>query len=261
MRDVNVTRGILIIRMCGSRQRVTSYPRTVIFFNLPLLFSAPIAFAILIAAFAAALLTGLIFHEFCHALMADVLGDRTPRRLGRLTLDLRAHYDPFWTTAIFLFGFGMAKPVPVDPRNTRNPKLGLLLIAAAGPVSNLMVAAIAAIPLRLGLFPLWTFYDARLVSASMSAADLVGLFLGTLVLLNIQLGVFNLLPIPPLDGSSVLAGLLPRELERQYARLQPWGFGLLMLLISAPFLTNGAFGLSTIIGPPTFWLLRLVLGA
>ena len=232
-----------------------------ILFNLPLLFSAPLAFAILIASFATALLTGLIFHEFCHAFTANALGDPTPRRLGRLTLDPRAHYDPFWTTAIFLFGFGMAKPVPVDPRNTRDPKLGLLLIAGAGPASNLVVAAIAAIPLRLEWFPLLTFYDVRFVSASMSAGDLAGLFLGTLVLLNIQLAVFNMLPIPPLDGSSVLAGLLPPPLDRQYARLRPWGFGILMLLITAPFLTNGAFGLSQIIGPPTIWLLRFALGA
>ena len=231
-----------------------------ILFNLNLLFHSPLAFVIVVAAFGASLVSGLIFHEFCHAAVADALGDHTARRLGRLTLDPRAHYDPLWTTAIFLFGFGMAKPVPVDPRNTRNPKAGLLLIALAGPLSNIVVAAVAAIPLRLGLLPPISVFDARLVALAPTVPDLAGLFLTTVVLLNLQLGVFNLLPIPPLDGSNVLLGLLPRDLAVQYARLQPWGFGILMLLITAPFLTNGAFGLTTIIGPPIEWLLALVLG-
>ena len=225
-------------------------------FQYRLLFDNPVAFAVLFAAFSVSLLTGLIFHEFCHAFVANLLGDPTPKRHGRLTLDPRAHYDPIWTTAIFILGFGMAKPVPIDPRNTANPKQALLLIALAGPLSNLVVAAIAAIPLRLGVAGL---SSAGLLSpGGPSASGLLELFLMTVVVLNVTLGVFNLLPIPPLDGSNVLLGLLPRDLELQYARLQPWGFGILMVLIMLPFITGGGFGLRTLLDPPIDFLLRLL---
>lgn len=233
---------------------------------LSLIGTSPEAFVILVAAFSVSLLVGLIFHEFCHALVANALGDPTPRLMGRLTLDPRAHYDPVGTTMIFIAGFGWAKPVPVNPRNTRNPRQAMLLIALAGPASNLFTAAAAALPIKLGLVPFWHPFVSTSTADlwaqlwTRSAGDLIGLFLGTVVLLNVLLAVFNLLPIPPLDGSRVLAGLLPPALAREYARLEPWGFGILMLLVFAPFITGGTFSLFTFMGPIIDLLLRALVG-
>ena len=237
-----------------------------IFTYVSILGEAPLAFAILMAAFVFSLMVGLIFHEFCHAYVADRLGDRTARYLGRLTLNPKAHYDPIGTSLIFLVGFGWAKPVPVNPANTRNPKQSMAVIALAGPASNLVMAGLAGIPIKLDLVPFYhPFVGASNASAwaqvwTDSPQDLAGLFLGTVLFLNVLLGVFNMLPIPPLDGSKVLAGLLPDDLARQYARLEPWGFGILMLLVMAPFITNGQFSLFTITGPFVEALLALFAG-
>src|SRR5690606_17448204 len=212
------------------------------------------------------MLEGLIFHEFCHAYVADRLGDRTPRYAGRLTLNPKSHYDPIGTSLIFIVGFGWAKPVPVNPNNTRNPKQSMAVIALAGPASNLVVAGVAGIPIKMGWVPLWhPFVGASDAGAwaqiwTESPADLVGLFLGTVLLLRVLLGVFNMLPIPPLDGSRVLGGILPDDLAREYAKLEPWGFGSLMLLILAPFITNGQFSLFDIIGPVVEFLLGVFAG-
>ena len=228
--------------------------------------SAPQAFAILMAAFVFAMLEGLIFHEFCHAFVADRLGDNTPRRMGRLTLNPKAHYDPIGTSLIFFVGFGWAKPVPVNPNNTANPVRSMALIGLAGPASNLIIAGIAGIPIKMGWVPLrHPFVGSGSASQwaeiwTRSPQDLIGLFLGTVLILNVLLGVFNMLPIPPLDGSRVLAGLLPRNLAREYAKIEPWGFGILMLLVMAPFLTNGQFSLFTVIGPVINGFLRLFAG-
>ena len=231
-----------------------------------LLFSAPAAFAILIAAFAVSMLLGLIFHEYCHAWVANRLGDPTPRMSGRLTLDPRAHYDPIGTTMILFAGFGWAKPVPVNPNYTSNPKRSLFLISLAGPASNLVIAFLAGLPIRFHLVPFWH----PLVGASTAErwaevwtrtpADLLGLFLGTIVLLNVLLAVFNMLPIPPLDGSKVLMGLLPNDLARQYQRLEPWGMGILMLLILSSFLTGGVVSLLIVLRPFIDFLLDLFTG-
>lgn len=231
-----------------------------------LLFTAPQAFLILVAAFGVSMLVGLIFHEYCHAFVANWLGDPTPRRAGRLTLDPRAHYDPIGTTMIFLVGFGWAKPVPVNPNYTSNPKRSLFLISLAGPASNLLTATLAAIPIRLHLVPFWhPFVDSGTAERwaavwTRTPSDLIGLFLGTIVLLNVVLAVFNMLPIPPLDGSKVLMGLLPNSLARQYAKLEPWGMGILMLIIAAPFLTNGAVSMLIVTGPVIDFLLDVLVG-
>ena len=226
---------------------------------LPLLFDAPLAFAILATAFVVSMLTGLIFHEFCHAFVADRLGDTLPRRMGRLTLDPRAHYDPIGTTMIFIVGFGWAKPVQVNPRSPGQ----MAVVALAGPLSNFVIAGLAALPLKLGLIPFWhpfvgsesiRFFATQWAS---SPEDLAGLFLGTVVLLNVLLGTFNLIPIPPLDGSRLLDLVLPPNLVTEWHR---WGPGLLMLLILAPFITGGRFSMLSITGPFVDLLLRAVLG-
>ena len=257
--------------MCGvcvppGRTRGRCYPRAVIFTFISVLSESPLAFVILASALVFAMLEGLIFHEFCHAYVADRLGDRTARWAGRLTLNPKSHYDPIGTTLIFFVGFGWAKPVPVNPNNTKNPKQSMAVIALAGPASNLVVAGLAGLPIKLGWIPLYhPFINSSQAGSWVqiwtdSPQDLAGLFFGTVLLLNVMLGVFNMLPIPPLDGSRVLAGLLPDDLAREYAKLEPWGFGILMLLIMAPFITNGQFSLFTILGPVVQFFLALFAG-
>jgi len=227
---------------------------------------APMAFAVLMAAFVFALMSGLIFHEFCHAYVADRLGDRTARYMGRLTLNPKAHYDPIGTTLIFIMGFGWAKPVPVNPMNTRNPKTAMAKIALAGPASNLVFAALAAIPIRLELVPFWHPFVSPSQAGlwaqiwTQSTGDLVGLFLGTVLVLNVLLAVFNMLPIPPLDGSRVLTGILPHSLAYQYSKLEPWGMGILLLIIFSGFATNGQISIFRIMGPVVNFILNLFAG-
>ena len=224
------------------------------------------AFAVLMAAFVFALMSGLIFHEFCHAYVADRLGDRTARSMGRLTLNPKAHYDPIGTTLIFIMGFGWAKPVPVNPMNTRNPKTAMAKIALAGPASNLVFAALAAIPIRLELVPFWHPFVSPSQAGlwaqiwTQSTGDLVGLFLGTVLVLNVLLAVFNMLPVPPLDGSRVLTGILPRPLADQYSKLEPWGMGILLLIIFSSFATNGQISIFRIMGPVVNFILNLFAG-
>lgn len=237
-----------------------------IFTFVAVLLESPLAFVILASALVFAMLEGLIFHEFCHAYVADRLGDRTARWAGRLTLNPKSHYDPIGTTLIFFVGFGWAKPVPVNPNNTKNPRQSMAVIALAGPASNLVVAGLAGIPIKMGWVPFWhPFVGASQADLwaqiwTASVADLAGLFLGTVLLLNVLLGVFNMLPIPPLDGSRVLNGVLPNDLAREYQKLEPWGFGILMLLILSGFITNGEFSLFMILRPFVEFFLALFAG-
>ncbi len=232
---------------------------------LTVLGDAPEAFLILIAAFMFSMLVGLSFHEFMHAYVADRLGDRTPRSFGRLTLNPRAHLDPVGSLMILFVGFGWARPVPVNPFNTRNPQRSMAMIASAGPLSNLAMAAIAGLPIQFGSVPFWhPFVSPTLASRYAQAwtetpQDLLGLFLGTVVLLNVLLAVFNLLPLAPLDGFRVAVGLLPRDLSEPLARLEPWGPGILMLLIFMPFLT-GSSPLFAVMGPLIDFFLDLFVG-
>lgn len=168
-------------------------------------------------------LLALTIHEYAHGWVADRLGDRTARLQGRLSLNPLAHLDPIGTIAIVLIGFGWARPVPVDARYLRKPRRDMMLIAAAGPVSNLVMAALAAFASRmipwgaLGMEWAWVILPLRVV-----------LYMGVGV--NVLLAVFNLLPIPPLDGSRVLSGLLPLRQAISYSRLEPYGFLIIFVL-------------------------------
>ncbi|MDQ7792917.1 MAG: site-2 protease family protein [bacterium] len=170
-----------------------------------------------------ALLLALTFHEFAHAWMANRLGDPTPRRMGRLTLEPWAHLDPIGTLLIVFYGFGWAKPVPTNPYFYRvDPRRGLLWTALAGPVANLLLAFLFALLIVFGLR--WGLlagvpYLPRLIMVTFQ--------------LNVVLAVFNLIPIPPLDGSKVLAGLLPGRQAHLLDRLEQIGpFLLLIVLLS-----------------------------
>ena len=176
-----------------------------------------------------ALLIGIAFHEFSHALAATALGDPTARNLGRLSLDPRVHLDPFGTLLLFLAGFGWGKPVPINPYRLRNgPRTGMAVVAAAGPVSNLLMATLLSVPLRLGWANWHNPFAVISSTAGWGTADYVGLFLSAAVLLNVILAVFNFLPVAPLDGFKVAVGLLPVNLARPVAQMERYGILILM---------------------------------
>jgi Zn-dependent protease len=166
--------------------------------------------------FVFAIILGITVHEFMHAYTAHQLGDDTGRLMGRLTLDPRAHFDLFGTLLLVLAGFGYGKPVPVNESRLRGA-FGMTFVALAGPLANLAIAAVVAIPLRFG------------------GADLLGgnyqEILGWIVLWNCVLAIFNLIPIPPLDGSNVVYGLLPPNLQWQWRTYQQYGPILLLFLL------------------------------
>lgn len=162
------------------------------------------------------ILVGLTFHEYAHAWVAERLGDHTARYQGRLTLNPIAHIDPVGFLMLLLFHFGWAKPVPVNPYNLQvNPRQGMLYVALAGPVTNIIVAVALAVLLRLGIF---NFMPEIYMIAYWA------------VRINIILAIFNLLPIPPLDGSKILAGLLPGNTPWLY-HLETYGTIILLLLL------------------------------
>lgn len=158
----------------------------------------------------------LPFHEWAHAFTASKLGDTSIKYRGRLTLNPLAHIDPFGALALLLFGFGWAKPVPVDPRNFKRPKLGMAVVALMGPVANI-VAAIAG---------MLVFYALLVFSGDFMYTNTVGsiisLFLSFYVMVNIRLAVFNLLPIPPLDGSKLLFAFLPDRYVAKFYQYQQY---------------------------------------
>jgi Zn-dependent protease len=166
---------------------------------------------------APAILFGLTIHEFSHGYVAWRLGDPTAKMMGRLTLNPLKHLDPIGTIALFLFRFGWAKPVPIDPRNFRHPTRDMAISSLAGPAANLLTAAVTGLILRvLILFHVGGF-----------VATLTSYF----VLFNLILCFFNLIPIPPLDGSRLLYHLLPPNLAAGYARLERYGFLILIGII------------------------------
>ena len=202
----------------------------------------PTSFAVFFLALAISLLVGLTFHEFSHALVADQLGDTGPRFAGRLSLNPLHHLDPAGTLMLVLVGFGWAKPVPVNPYRLRNgPVLGMATVAAAGPISNFLMAALFALPVRLGLVDQRLPRDlfGRLLFGEFTLSNYLAILCVYLVLINVVIGVFNLIPLAPLDGSRVAQALLPGELGAFFRRIEPYGIGILMLLFLISFMTGG----------------------
>jgi len=239
----------------------------VILVYLDLLQENFLAFLVFFGAVSTALVAGLSFHEFSHALVADSLGDGLPRRLGRVSLNPLHHLDPAGTLLLFLVGFGWGKPVPVNANALKNgPRPGMAMVASAGPLSNFLMAALAGLPLKLDLVPWLPAFDPRAIDRFLvggwSADQYVGLFLSTLVLVNIILGVFNLIPLFPLDGHQVVPAFLTASAAREYARFQArYGIPILILLVAMPFLTGGRFGiLFEIMRPFINFLARLFAG-
>jgi Zn-dependent protease len=199
------------------------------------------------------LIVAIVFHEVAHGWTALALGDPTAKEQRRLSLNPIRHVDPVGTIivpgALALFGgpvFGWAKPVPVRKDRLDNPRYGMMAVAAAGPGTNLVLAAIGAVVLGL-------------VATTLSlppggAVEWVLTGLNYFIVINIFLALFNLLPIPPFDGSHILEGLLPRSMAAQYAKLQQVGMFLLIALIAITWAFPDSGIIENVVLPPVEWL-------
>ena len=198
---------------------------------LSTLFQDPLLFFVWLFAF----LIALSVHEFCHALVATRLGDLTAERMGRLTLNPAAHIDPLGLLALIAIGFGWGKPVPFNPYNLKWPKWGPVLVAFAGPASNFLMALLSGL-LIVQLVP------------RLGSDNLLSIFLVIFAQLNVVLMVFNLIPLPPLDGSKALLALLshPKYLAARQFVEQRGPYLLLLLILADSFLNLGIF--TTLIG-------------
>ena len=168
----------------------------------------------------AALIVAFTVHELSHGLMAYMLGDKTAKNDGRLTLNPIRHIDPMGLVFLMIFSFGWAKPVMVDPRNFKYPKQDMALTAVAGPLSNFLLAFISTM----------IFYPLAISAGGVVALGTLGVFLQFMIVINLALGIFNLLPIPPLDGSKLFGVILP---DRTYFSFIGMGsrYGMILLLI------------------------------
>ena len=193
------------------------------------------------------LILAITIHEFSHGLAADKLGDPTPRSFGRLTLNPLAHADMVGTILLPLLSamtgiptIGWAKPVPIDPFNFRHPKRDIIITSLAGPLSNLLIAVIFS-----------------LIS---NIFHIQNIFIYLFILINLSLCIFNLIPIPPLDGSKILFNLLPPESGAKWEEaLNRYGFILLIILVFLPVTSNGQSILTSIISPIINFIFELLL--
>jgi len=228
--------------------------------NLDLLAHDPGAFILFMVLLLTALVASFTVHEFSHALVATSLGDNTAERLGRLSLNPKVHLDPAGSLMVLLAGFGWGKPVPVNPRAFgANALRSMMLVAVAGPMANFILALSIVILFKIG------FVDGpdrlgeiALLPLNSSASAVIGQFLAIALVLNLVLGLFNLLPVAPLDGSSVILGLVPKEIAYRLARFEHFGPGILMGIIALDIFANTGI-ISRIIDVPIRLLEKAVL--
>lgn len=206
------------------------------------------------------LVIAIVFHEVAHGWVADRLGDHTAREQRRLSLNPLRHIDPFGTVILpgllALTGapvFGWARPVPVSAWRLHNPRTGMMAVAAAGPGTNLVLALIGALLVALVL------PEEAQVGQPLS---ILGFALFTFISINVFLALFNLIPLPPFDGSHIVEGLLPDGAARAYARLRPYGLPLLfLLLLVLPWLFPGLGIVENFVLPPVEWTQDHILSA
>jgi len=205
------------------------------------LFSNPILFLLL----ALSIVVAITVHEFAHAKMADHLGDPTPSLQGRVTLNPLAHLDLYGTIFLLFVGFGWGKPVQFDPFNLDNPRRDAALISFAGPASNFIIAIACALLAQLFIF------------LGIPALTTIGLLiLSPMIMMNVMLGVFNLLPVHPLDGFKIVGGILSEDHAREWYQLERYGMLFLLMLI-IPF--GGESMLHTILDPMLGFLYNILL--
>lgn len=204
---------------------------------IDLLFSNPLAFIIMFGG----LLMSITIHEFAHCWVTDKLGDPTPRARGRLTLDPRAHLDPIGVLALLFTRFGWGKPAPFDPYNLKEPVRDTALIAAAGPVSNIIVAVTLSVLLKVGLMPFEWLQIAMI----------------QIMAINIMLAIFNLLPVYPLDGSKILTAFLPKTTAMEYDETMTKYGNIILIFLIIPW--NGASPASQLLSPMINIVLRWLL--
>ncbi len=184
------------------------------------------------------ILLAVILHEVSHGFVANKLGDPTAKMMGRLTLNPISHIDPFGTILmpLFLYAvtngqfvFGYAKPVPINPVNFKNPKRDMAISAAAGPVTNLLLAAASVLLVKHMIIPLSTVVPSSAIATILKPLVLM---LEASLFINVILAVFNMIPMPPLDGGRVLMGLLPYKQAMALGRLEPFGFIIVIVLVA-----------------------------
>lgn len=195
------------------------------------------------------LIIAIVFHEVAHGWAALALGDPTAQEAQRLTLNPIRHVDPVGTVILPGFlamvgapVFGWAKPVPVNAARLDNPRFGMMAVAAAGPATNFLLALVGAAALGIA-------------TAASDPGDLVKQGLFSFILINLFIGLFNLLPIPPFDGSYIVEGAMPRRWAVQYEKLRPYGMVLFFALIAIAWAFPAFDVIQRLIGPPVQWLL------
>ncbi len=193
------------------------------------------------------LIIAMVVHEYAHARVAVAMGDFTPRIMGRLTLNPVSHIDPIGMLCLFLVHFGWAKPVTINPNNFRNPRRDDILVSLAGPAANFITAFLALVVL---------------VAFLQSGAELslgVRSVLTLIIIYNINFGIFNLIPLPPLDGSHVLMQILPRELAYKLAGIERYSFLILIVLMMTPVLGGILVPMQQVILDIFQWIISIFL--
>lgn len=212
---------------------------------LNLLIYNPVQFVVTIAVIIVPLFLSITIHEWAHGYVAYKFGDPTPKLMGRLTLNPFAHLDPIGTLMLFLVGIGWAKPVVLDPRNYPG-RTQQMLVALAGPASNFLLAIIFAFILVL-LQLMHPNINSELFKSLVMALTII-------IRINLILGIFNMIPIPPLDGSRVISWVLPEKLEYLYLSLEPFGIFILLLML----FSGGFASLLTFVNHVQLKLLELI---
>ncbi len=201
------------------------------------------------------LLMALTFHEFSHGYIAYKLGDDTAKRQGRLTLNPIAHLDIIGAIMLFIANIGWAKPVPINPYNFKDFKRGTALTAAAGPAANAIIAIIFAV-----IYNMIFKYAPNEMYMNSQWYAFAEIFVKYTIFINLALGIFNLIPIPPMDGSKILGGFLSDNAYFKYTAKEKEGVGILMLLFMVSFVFNLNI-IGWIIMPPLNFLMKLMIGS